>query len=228
MKKKINLLLFTLLSILIFEPRIFAICNDEELNNLAEKLNVSLVEDIEIIGEDDKVEREKKYLYLLTFGETLSGMKDKVKIEVTDNFNNKKYYATYDDFFDSYVIGSEIHFEPKIYNITVLGGDKSKCPNEKIKAFSHRVNAYNTYRDTEYCSEHLNEDVCSIDFDSSGFNDEDFSNLVNPDKVPELGFFGKIWNFIKSYWYFVVIPVVVISIFYVVLIVIYKKKGSKE
>lgn len=228
MKKKVRLLLFALLSILIFQVRLFAVCNDEELNNLAEKINVSLVEDIEIIGEDNNVEREKKYLYLLSFGETLSGMKDKIKIEVTDSISNKKYNATYDDFFDTFVIGSEIHFVPKVYNIIVLGGSNSKCPNEKIKVFSHRVNAYNTYRDTEYCSDHLDEDLCSIDFDSSKFDDEDFANLVKPNEVPELNFFGKVWNFIKNYWYFVVIPIVVISIFYIVLIVIYKKKGSRE
>ena len=64
MKKKVRLLLFALLSILIFQVRLFAVCNDEELNNLAEKINVSLVEDIEIIGEDNNVEREKStYIY---------------------------------------------------------------------------------------------------------------------------------------------------------------------
>ena len=60
------------------------------------------------------------------------------------------------------------------------------------------------------------------------FNDEDFANLINQKEEPELNFFGKVWNFIKNYWYFVVIPIVVISIFYIVLIVIYKKKGSRE
>lgn len=228
MKKKINLLLLVLLFTLIFQPKLFAVCNDDELNNLAEDLNVFLVEDLEIVGKDKKVERERKYFYLLSFGETLRGMKDKVKVEVTDSESNEKYSGYYDDFFDSYVIGSYIHFEPKTYNITVYGGEKSKCPNEKIKEFSHKVNAYNTYRDTEYCQAHLDEDICSIDYDSSELNHDDFGELINPTITPKPNFFQKIWNFVKSYWYFVVIPVVVISLFYIVIIFIYKKKGSKE
>ena len=228
MKKRISLLLITLVLFLVFEPKLFAVCTDLELNDIAEDLNVFLDEDLEIIGENDKVERERKYLYLLSFGETLSGKKDKVKIEVTDSENSKKYNATYDTFYDTYVIGSLIHFTPKTYNITIYGGDKSKCPNEKIKAFSYKVNAYNIYRDSEYCQTHKEEDVCSIDFDSSNLNDEEFNKLVNPTVTPELTFFQKVWNVITSYWYFVVIPVVVISIFYLVIIFIYKKKGSKE
>lgn len=228
MKKRINILFLAFLSFLVFQPKTFAICNDTELNDIAGDLNVSLIEDLEILGEDDKVERERQYLYLLSFGETLTGMKDKVKIEVTDSENNKKYYATYDSFFDTYVIGSLIHFTPKTYNITVYGGDSSKCSNEKVKSFSYKVNAYNTYRDTEYCQEHLDEDICAIDFDSSSFNDEDFNNLINSNNEENLNFFQKVWNFIKLYWYYVVIPVVVISLFYIVVIFVYKKKGSKE
>ncbi len=228
MKNKVGLLLVTLISILVFQPKLFAACNDTELNNLAENLDVFLVEDLEIMGENNKLIRERKYLYLLSFGETLSGMKDKVKIEVKDSDNNDKYYAYYDDFFDTYVIGSLIHFKPKTYNITVYGGEKSECPNEKIKGFSYKVNGYNTFRDTEYCESHLEKDICSIDYDSSNLNDDDFTDLVDPDKDPDLNFFQKVWKAIKSYWYFVVIPIVVISIFYLVVIFIYKKKGSKE
>ena len=185
MKKRISLLLITLVLFLVFEPKLFAVCTDLELNDIAEDLNVFLVEDLEIIGENDKVERERKYLYLLSFGETLSGKKDKVKIEVTDSENSKKYNATYDTFYDTYVI-------------TIYGGDKSKCPNEKIKAFSYKVNAYNIYRDSEYCQTHKEEDVCSIDFDSSNLNDEEFNKLVNPTVTPELTFFQKVWNVTKQ------------------------------
>ena len=65
MKKRISLLLITLVLFLVFEPKLFAVCTDLELNDIAEDLNVFLVEDLEIIGENDKVERERKYLYLL-------------------------------------------------------------------------------------------------------------------------------------------------------------------
>ncbi len=226
MKRRLRLVLVILMSILVFQPKLYAVCDDEELNNIAEDLDVTLVEDVEIIGENNTIERERNYLYFLSFGESLKGMKNKVKVEVTDSETSEKYEGFYDDFFDTYVIGSLIHFEKKTYNIDVYGGSESKCPGEKIKTITRTVNAYNTYRDTEYCEEHIDEDICAIDYDSSSLDTDGFNNLIEENNQEE-SLIGNIWSFIKTYWYFVVIPVVVISLFYIVIITIYKKKGSK-
>ncbi len=232
MKKKISLMIVTLIVFLSFNSKAFAVCNDKELNDSASALNVRTMEDFIVTDENDNIIREKEYLYLLYFNKVLDNMEGMYKIEVTDSESDKKYEAKYDKTIKTYYIGSLIHYTSKKYFITVYGGEKSKCPGERIKNIVYTVPPYNDYRDSLYCEEHLQEDICAFDYDSSKINEDKYQEIIDQKEkdreLDNMTFFQKTFYYIKSYWCFVVIPVVVISLFYLVVIFIYKKRGSKE
>lgn len=232
MKKKISLMIVTLIVFLSFNSKAFAVCNDKELNDAMDAMSIDIIEDFDFNDAEGNVVREREYFYLLYFNQALDNMEGMFKIEVTNDETNTKYQAKYDKDLETYVIGSLIHDKKKKYFFTIYGGDNSKCPGETLKRLTYTVPGYNYYRDSVYCEEHPEEDICAFNYDSSKIDADKYDEIIKERdeerKIASMNFFQKAFYYIKSYWYFVVIPVVVISLFYLVVIFIYKKRGSKE
>lgn len=234
--KKMFLLMFTSFCFMSFSLGINAVCNDEELNQWADDATVVFMEDadftlVEEVPEGETgntIEHERKYAYVLLVYPEI----DTVKAVVTNNLDDKKITARFEDEYNAITIGSYIHFNPKKYTIQLYGDDNSACPNELLKTIKYEVPSYNMYRLTDYCEKNPAEDICRIDNDTSDMTQEEFDEYIKQQEEQELlqkmNTLEKAWYYIKKYWYYVVIPVVLISIFFIVKIVIYKKKVEKE
>lgn len=225
--KKIKFLLFSLMLIFVFSDKVFAVCEDDELNDWAEEANIVAVEDMDMdIYVDDKLTKthKKEYHYLLLVYPQTKFIYAKVK----DSITNKEYVVNYNSDFNAVAIGSKIHFDKKKYTISLYGSEDSACPNELLKTLTYEVNRYNRYMTTEYCINNPEDEKCAFDSDAGDMTEEEFNeyiNIQNENKeLDNMKWYAKIWFYIKKYWYYAVIPVVLISIFYGITIFIEKKK----
>ena len=227
---KFKMLFFTL-ALLIFIPRIFAACDDADLNDLAEKFNAGYVEDSE-----EKVELEngkykvykKQYAYIITF----TPYSKDLKIVVNDSISKKNQEAVYDDRRETYIIGSDIHYNEKVYTVNVYGNEKSACPNQLLKTLSFTIPPFNEYSMYSYCEDNKDKDICTMMKDTSGVTMTEYKEIVadniEKDKTDKMNFFQKMLYYISKYWIFVAVPVLLISAYYIITIIVYKKKVSKR
>lgn len=226
--KKVKFLLFSLLLIFVYSDRVLAVCEDEELNYWTENARIEVVEDqdMNIYDENNNLIKvhQKKYNYLLLIYPEAEDIYAKVKDSLTD----KEYDAKYDSDFGTISIGSMIHNTKKKYTITLYGGEKSACPNEKLKTLTYEANPYNKYMITIYCIENPNDEKCKFDSDAGTMTSDEFEKYVseqmNAKELENMSFIAKTWFYVKKYWFYVIIPIVLISIFYGITIFIEKKK----
>ena len=226
--KKVKFLLISLMLLFVFSDNVFAVCEDEELNDWAEKAYIEPVEDedMDIYDESGKLltTHKKKYHYLLLVYPQIDIAYAKVK----DSLTNEKYTVNYDSDFNTIAIGSKIHDTKKKYTITIYGGENSACPNEKLKTLTYETNPYNRYMTTEYCINNPGDEKCLFNSDAGTMTEEEFKSYVAKQlqvkETQNMSFIAKAWFYIKKYWFYAAIPVVLISIFYGITIFIEKKK----
>lgn len=226
--KRIRILLFSLMLIFAFSDKIFAVCEDEELNDWAAEATIQAVEDVDMdmYDENDKLigTHKKEYHYLLLVYPQTNLVYAKVK----DSLSNDEYIVNMNKDFSTIAIGSKVHDTKKKYTITLYGTSDSACPNEKLKTITYEANPYNKYMTTEFCINNPNDEKCLFDSDAGTMTEKEFEDYVAKQleikEVENMSWTAKIWFYIKKYWYFVVIPVVLISIFYGITIFIEKKK----
>ncbi len=228
MKKKI---LFIILCITFFVIKAKAICNDTELNDLAEKFEVTYTEDTapKIVSSDGQVtELEKEYAYFLVF----NPYSEKINIKVTNSLNNLEKDAIYNENLKTYVIGSYIHYQPKEYSVKLYGSKDSKCPNELLKTVKFNVPKFNVYSLYEYCEQNKDAEFCSMMKDTSNVSLADFKKSAEKTeetkKIENMTTLEKAKNYILKYGLFVLIPIILISIYYVIKMNQYKKKVREQ
>lgn len=226
--KRIRILLFSLMLIFAFSDKIFAVCEDEELNDWAAEATIQAIEDLDMdmYDENDKLigTHRKEYHYLLLVYPQTNLVYAKVK----DSLSNDEYIVNMNKDFSTIAIGSKVHDTKKKYTITLYGTSDSACPNEKLKTLTYEANPYNKYMTTEFCINNPNDEKCLFDSDAGTMTEKEFEDYVakqlETKEVENMSWIAKTWFYIKKYWYFVVIPVVLISLFYGITIFIEKKK----
>ncbi len=228
--KKIKTLFFVL-SLLIFMPKLFAVCDDADLNDLAEKFNAGYIEDSEqkIKLEDGSYKVYKKeYAYLIVF----TPYSKDLKVVVNDSILKENQEATYSERRGTYVIGSDIHYKEKVYTVNVYGNEKSACPNQLLKTLSFTIPPFNEYSMYTYCENNKDEDICTMMKDTSDVTMSEYKEIVADNienkKIEKMNFFEKVLYYISKYWIFVAVPVLLISTYYIVTIIVYKKKVNKR
>lgn len=226
--KKVKFLLISLMLLFVFSDNVFAVCEDEELNDWAEEAQIEAIEDDDMDIYDDSGNllktHKKEYHYLLLVHPQTQLVYAKVK----DSISNKEYVVNSNSDFLTIAIGSKIHYEKKKYTITLYGSSESACPNEKLKTLTYEANPYNKYMINPYCIEYPQDEKCSFDSDAGTMTEKEFAAYVasqlEAKEVQNMSLFAKAWFYIKKYWYYAVIPIVLISIFYGITIMIEKKK----
>lgn len=227
--KRMKILLI-LLVMFAFSAKVFAVCDDEEMKELINSYEVYLVEDedrmITVPGQDEEILDKAEYGYVLLFYPDSSDLVYKV------TSSDGVQYAKYSYKYETYMIGSDIHFSPKNYKVEVYGREGTACSNEKLLEKSYLIPAYNEYSGSNYCREHKEEEICKINYDSSKITDEDKEKInggnVDKEEKEEMTQFEKIMSFVKKALPFILIPILIISLFYIVKIKNYKKKESRR
>lgn len=210
-------IIFSILLIVIFMPNVFAVCENNEINDWAEKVKVKFVNEEyreKLIFEDGTIipEYVPKYDYVLS----LDPMRDDVYMVVKDSISNKKTTIKNEgsDYYDK-VIGSTVHFDEKKYTIEVFVKENAKeCAGEKVRTLTYSVPPYNMYTLTTYCEENKDAEICESYKDTSDITEEEFEEITGTgdNKKEE----NKWVILLKEYWYTILVPFVVISIIYII------------
>lgn len=233
--KKTLLLIVTTFCFLTLKSNVFAVCDNNELNDWAEE--VSIVWELPEIdenapgGEDGTLGDETEhigYAYLIK----LSSYKDNIKVIAKDTENTKEYEVEYDNDLKTYAIASSIHADAKTYTIEIyMKDDAPSCPGEKLRTLTYRVPAYNKYINTKYCDQNPKDELCVW------FRDPDKNTEVEISKKEEIinqkneidskTLLSKIFYYLKMYGLYVLIPLVLVSTYYIIKIKKYKKKEDE-
>lgn len=248
--KKIYLLLTIIIATFALNYKVNAACTNEDIDKILDKIKVSYVEDelikTDLIAEDlndqseelddelkAKLEQDassensmvhmKEYLYLILVGETYNYFTVKVRNNLTKEVED----ALYSSYYNSYYVGSNVHFEPKTYTIEIYGNEDNVCKGELLKTYEYTVPAYNQYASTNYCDNHRDEEICKSNTDTSKMTleefDEETQKIDKKNELENMNFFAKCWLYIKKYWLYVFIPVALITLGYLFLVFRYKK-----
>lgn len=234
MKKSLSAVFF-LICLLSFSSNIFAVCDNNELNDWAEK--VTLIWEVNKIpegsddweeGTDESEINVPEYAYILK----LSNYKDNIVVTATDSVNDTKYDVPFMNEFNSYTITSSVHFFVKTYNVEIYMKDDSPvCPGEKMKTLKYEVPAYNKYIYTTFCDENPNDENCKLFMNIDDEKEKEISTIIEEkEKEKELAsatILEKIWHYVKTYGLYVLIPLVLVSTYYIVKIKMYKKKEDE-
>ena len=226
MKKVFKIYIFILL-MFVFNTNVFALCNDKSLMDSVENIKVSLIEDYEYTtkvedynGNKVEVTIPREYGYVLAFTPYIDG----IKIGVTNSLDDYISYSEYSEKFDTNIIGSDIHYDEKKYNIKIYSINESSCYKELLREFDYIVPSFNEYSLSEYCENNPKSDLCKIDADVSKLSEEEVERQKEKDNMNNKNMLEKIIYNIKTYWYLALIPAVIISIYNLIKIHNYKKR----
>lgn len=206
MKKGIKIGL--IIPILLISSKVYAECNNNELNDWAEKVSIEYKDNL----------KSGDYNYLLL----VSPYNELATVKVV--LDDKEYLIDYDSDYKTNVIGSNIHFDEKKYIIKFYGNEKSGCNNELLRELEYKVPGYNKYSDYEYCNNNKNLEICKTNTDNKNLSDEEFNKKIVKEEVEE----KTILSFIKNYWCFVIVPIVIVAAIYYYKVYLLKKKENKK
>lgn len=232
--KKIYKLFLIPIILISFSYKTKALCNDEDLNNWANKVSLKVVEynpttefaksnDIKIIL--DKVEAA----YLLQLTEQRSDVTMRAVCTYSDDELEVK-----DLYYYGYSILAKGHLKEAIYGVNIYGSEDSACPNELLKTIKYKVPAFNGYLHTEYCEKYPNHENCGSHSDTADIsNDEFLKEMEEYDKKEnpteeEKTIWQVLYNIIREYGFYIVVPFLIVTLIYVIKIENVKKKEKEK
>ncbi len=218
MKRNIKKLSFLFLTIFAFNLNIDAECNDDELNNWAEK--------VEIVFKEFKAEQgdENQFAYTLT----ATPYNEKVTAKVKSTYSKDFFEVEYDKDYNGYALGSELHHQTKKYIFRFYGNDT--CDGELLREIEYEVPAYNLYSLTDICQEdeYKNTKICKMNTDTSDITVDEFNKEIKKITENNRSAFYKIFKGVIGNWYYAFIPFVLVAAVYTYKVYGFKKEQSKK
>jgi len=149
------------------------VCNDESLK--VEARNVAVTYELVKPTHPEDI-RQDIYYYDLT----ILNINEKMYFEV-ENFNH--YYDEEKD--------GEIFLEKAVVNggrrigIKVYGSNKSKCNGYQLHTVYVQIPYYNKYSEREECKDYQTYNICKINSNTNGIDEEKFLSLLDEIKAKE-------------------------------------------
>ncbi len=219
--KKIKKIMLIILGLLI-TVNVKAVCQDNKINDWAESLEIKFQE---------VKNEEYPYSYLLM----LNNPREDLKVIAKDTYSNGEYNVEYDTDFKNYVIGSEIHFIKKEYELNIYMSDNaSTCAKELVKTIKYAVPKYNEYNDTLYCEANPDDKECGAYTDTTKNDKMDdkvkdyYDKQIEKEEIRNLPTGQKILRYILEYAPYVLVPLVILVTVYLIVIKIIKKRSDEE
>lgn len=220
MNNKTCKIFFILIAFSFFTINVNATCNDKDLNDWAEKVNIEFKE------EKETKDYTPEFAYVLL----MSPYNDKVNMEATDTYSEDFYKIEYDKYYKTNAIGSYVHFEEKTYTIRFYGNEKSSCNGELLREIEYKVPSYNNYSLSEFCQDdkYKDQDICKMNTDTANVSVDEFEKKIEKIQKEDVSLFMKIINGILRYWYYAIIPFVLVAGVYYYKVYLYKKEQKKK
>ena len=211
MKKVIISILF-LLSIFSFTNNLHAKCNDEELNNWVNNVDVELIEYKKSYFDENGAyiyTGNLNYSYLLA----LDDNRDDIYMKAT-NSEGDKLQSEYVLGYNVTAIGCNVTIDETNYIINVYGAKNSACPNELLRTIEYNVAPYNQYSKTNYCKENKDEQICKTYIDTSNISEKEFYEKVTDESNVTIVEKENIFKIILEYLLFALIPIIIVTLVY--------------
>lgn len=210
MKRRLQLVLVLLL--LFSFSKVYAACNDSELNAFANGLKIEYKEYSKYGFTDDKGEKvwtgELPYSYLLAFSDT----RDDIYAKASTNFDNEVIDGRMIPGYNIYAIGCQNNLTEIVYTVKVFASSNSACPNELLKTVNVKVPPFNMYSLTDLCDSNPTHELCAAHKDTSGVTADEFIKQVKVDDKKPIKEDNKLLRYILG-TLCIVIPAAAIIIY---------------
>ena len=208
-------IIYIVLASIIFSLNILqckAICNDDVLLK-AKNINVEAIP----ITEND-------IYYIIR----ISNLTPELYVTVYEDDNKTTTTYTYEDSENGVIdIEQWYIYERVYYTVNVY----SECDEESLNELYVNTKKFNKRFRYEICVENPELEKCQPFYEEpigEEQTDEEFYNEVQQEKAKsEITTLDKIWNFIKDYYLYVIIPFAIIGLGYGIAIYIYKSKRGE-
>ena len=228
--KKICLSIICLLFVFSFN-HIKAVCNDEDLNEFATKIEANFIESTSVNAESTG------YAYFLS----VTPLRDDIKIKVIDNKDNSAWGQNYEySFYQAdknnnlekitkslYGVGCYNNLEEETYKIEVYGADNSKCKNELLKTINYTVPRYNRMVKYAFCEKYPEHELCKIYTDKTKtMTEKQFKETMEKYDEEETEKIKNQLTLVERlliYSLYVIVPFVIATIIYMIKVKNYKK-----
>ena len=229
-----KLFVFLILFLFVFTGKIYAECNDEELNNWANRVKIERKEYNASGFTDDNGKYvwtgSLKYAYF--FAPNIK--RDDIYMTATNNVDDEEQQSEYIPGYDVVAIGEYNNLDEIKFTIYVYGGEDSACPNELLKTQKITMPPLNKYVTSEFCDKYPEHENCASYKDTSKISQEEFVKEAekydkehNPEnKVETLK--DKILNILLEFGPYILVPFIVISIYYTIKINKFKKEQMER
>ena len=232
MKKK--LFVFLVLFLFLFTGKVNALCNDEELNNWANRVKIERKE----YRNSGFTDKDGKYVWTGSLGYAYffapNIKRTDIYMVATNNVDDEEQQSEYFPGYDTVGIGGYNNLDEVKFTINVYGSEESACPDELLKTEKITVPPLNRYVTSEFCDKYPEHENCASYKDTSKITQEEFVKEAekytkdHSDDENEKSFIQKVLDSLLEFGPFVVIPFIVISIYYSIKIKKFKKAEMEK
>ena len=201
---------------------VMADCNNDELNEWATSVKGEFVEN----------NKSDSALFNFAYFISITPLRDDVKIKVIDSTGNSGWGETYSGSYTNvYGVGCFTNLDAEKYKIEVYGDTNSACPNKLLKTLEITVPRFNEMSKDQKCKDYPDFELCETFTNKTEFMSDaefkeklkEYANEENNDSL-----LIKVFNIIKEYILYIIIPFIIVSIIYVLRVKVYKTKGGRH
>ena len=223
--KKIVKLVLIISCFLPFMINVKAVCNDKDLNDFVEKLEINFFEPTKpedyAEGYLDKIGPwgNTEYFYYFILSEDKykdKGIEEILELEAYDGDGRKGIWK-YQNAIGKWGVGGYNGVEAEVYTLKIKAVSGT-CKGELLKETTYRVPKYNKFTATEYCEFHPEHRLCeSFTEETENMTDAEFGELmaeyVETLEPKKLGFKELLLKY-YSYILCAILPAVIVAIYY--------------
>ena len=208
MKKTISFIFCLFIMLFAFSINVDAICENDDLNEWATKIEVKFTEVTQDVTYEENGEtKETSFAYILSLNEPRDDIKIIVKDQSGATAEAKKYKLGDKEI---YGVGCYTNLEEETYIMSVYGAN-DKCNNELLRTLKYTVPRFNEFMKDVRC-ENSDEEICkSFTNSTKDMTDTDFNKKISPSTKSTS---SKILDAIKEYGLFILVPLLIVNIFY--------------
>lgn len=163
-------------------------------------------------------------------GITIDGLKENIRAEVTNDYNDEVISVRYEDTNEGYFeVSSPFIYKSVKMSVQFYSNDETCTSTDVIKRVEVETDIFNTFYYNKTCRENRDLEVCGPHYNNFGSTTEDFKKMVEEMIIErDKTLTDKIIEFLKTYMWYIIIPVVLISVIFIISIILLKRRMKND
>lgn len=164
-----------------------------------------------------------------TIGVRIENITDDYYVKITNDVNDKEVTIKYSDTEN----GTYFFKSPNVYknvkvNVNLYSSNNNVCNStDSLVNFEVSTDVFNQYYYLNICQNNLDLDMCKPFQNNEELNKEEFVKKIEDDiRVRDMSIFERVWEFIKDYYLYALVPFILLSLIFIIRIVLLKR-GKK-